>query len=168
MKTFKVTQKLKLATYAYIITHLLTKADKKPLARLFIEINKKNNGHLSKDDLAEAFQKYFGNAIDKEDIDKMFSIIDVSGSGEIEYSEFMLACIPEKKLLTNENMAVVFKVFDSDGSGSICQEEIKRVLSSNNKKISEKVARDIMNQIDADGDGGLSFDEFAFLMKNLL
>lgn len=81
MKTFKVTQKLKQATYAYIVTHLLTKAEKKPLARLFTEINKNNDGHLSKDDLSVAFQKYFGNAIDREDVEKMFSIIDVSGSG---------------------------------------------------------------------------------------
>ena len=114
-----------------------------------------------------AFQKYFGNAIDPEDIDNMFSIIDVSQSGEIEFSEFLLACIPEKILLTNENMAVVFKVFDDDGSGQISKDEIKRVFSSHAKQISDRVAKDIMLQIDTDGDGYLNFDEFAFLMKNL-
>ena len=67
--------------------------------------------------MSKAFEKYFGNAIDNEDIEKMFNTIDVSGSGQIEFSEFLLACIPEKDLLTNENMAVVFKIFDSDGSG---------------------------------------------------
>ena len=35
MKTFKVTQKLKNVALAYIVTHLLTKSEKKPLARLF-------------------------------------------------------------------------------------------------------------------------------------
>lgn len=119
MKTFRVTQKLKQATYAYIVTHLLSKAEKKPLARLFCEINLNQDGRLSKDEVAKAFEKYFGNAIDTEDIDKMFATIDVSGNNYIEFSEFLLACIPEKILLTNENMAVVFKVFDDDGSGSI-------------------------------------------------
>jgi Ca2+-binding EF-hand superfamily protein len=97
----------------------LTKAEKKPLARLFCEINLNQDGRLSKDEVAKAFEKYFGNAIDKEDIDKMFATIDVSGNQNIEFSEFLLACIPEKVLLTNENMAVVFKIFDDDGSGSI-------------------------------------------------
>ena len=103
---------------------MLTKAEKKPLARLFSEINTNHDGHISKDEVKVAFEKYFGNAIDKEDIDKIFNKIDVSGSGQIEFSEFLLACIPEKVLLTNENMAVVFKIFDDDGSGSISKEEI--------------------------------------------
>jgi len=74
----------------------------------------------------------------------MFATIDVSGSGQIEFSEFLLACIPEKVLLTNENMAVVFKIFDDDGSGQISKEEIMRVFSTHSKRITEKVAQDIM------------------------
>ena len=53
----------------------------------------------------------------------------------------MVACIPEKVLLTNENMAVVFKTFDDDGSGIITKDEIKRVLSFGDRKISDDVAR---------------------------
>lgn len=132
---------------------MLTKAEKKPLARLFSEINKNHDGHLSKDEMNKAFEEYFGNSIDKEDINKMFKIIDVSGSGEIEYTEFMLACIPEKVLLTDENMAVVFKIFDEDGSGSISKDEIKQVFSTHSKKITDKVAKEIMSQIDTNGDG---------------
>ena len=148
MKTFKVTQKLKQATYAYIVTHLLTKAEKKPLAKLFTELNRESDGCLSKLDICNAFEKYFGNPIDEEDVDKIFKQIDVNGGGAIEYSEFMLACIPEKVLLTNENMAVVFKVFDEDGSGSISKEEIQKVFSCQNKKISKRVAKQILMEID--------------------
>ena len=132
-----------------------------------MDINLDHDGHLSKEEVSRAFEVYFGNPIDKEDIDKMFNTIDVSGSGQIEFSEFLMACIPEKVLLTNENMAVVFKIFDDDGSGYISKDEIKDVFSTHYKKITNKVAGDIMMQIDKDGDGLLSFDEFAFLMKNL-
>jgi len=146
---------------------LLTKAQKKPLARLFSEINKDHDGHLSKEEISKAFETYFGNKIDPVEVDKMFSIIDISGSGEIEYSEFMQACLPEKVLLTNENLAVVFKVFDDDGSGSISKDEIQKVFSSSNTKISMKVAAQILKEIDTDGDGQLNFEEFAYLMKNV-
>jgi len=53
----------------------------------------------------------------------------------------MLACIPEKVLLTNENMAIVFKVFDDDGSGIITKDEIQRVFSLGNNTITSDVSK---------------------------
>ena len=47
----------------------------------------------------------------------MFNQIDVSGSNVIEYDEFLISCIQENTLLTNENLAVVFNIFDRDYSG---------------------------------------------------
>jgi len=49
----------------------------------------------------KAFKKYFGNQIDAEDVQKIFNIVDVSGSGEIEFSEFLMVCIPQKIILSN-------------------------------------------------------------------
>jgi calcium-dependent protein kinase len=141
MKTFKVTQKFKQLTIAYIVTHLLSKNERKPLAKLFQEINKDNDGVISKKEMSQAFATYFGTPIEEEEINKMYSLIDVSGSGEIEYTEFMLACLPEKVLLTNENLATVFKIFDDDGSGEITKDEIKLVFSMFCQKISNKVAK---------------------------
>lgn len=129
MKTFNISQKLKQATYAFIVTHLLKKHEKKPLARLFAELNHNHDGNLNKEEVQNAFEIYFGKKIDEDEMQKIFNRIDVSGSGEIEFSEFLLACIPEKVLLSNENLAIVFKLFDEDGSGSISSEEIKDVFT---------------------------------------
>ena len=67
----------------------------------------------------------------------------------------MMACIPQRVLLTNENLALVFKTFDVDGSGYISKAEVKRVISTKSKLLSDAVAVELMKQIDQDGDGEL-------------
>jgi calcium-dependent protein kinase len=64
-----------------------------------------------------------------DEIDEMFSKVDVDGSGAIDYSEFVVASMNEKNLLSNNKLQSAFKMFDKDGGGSISTEEIKQVLS---------------------------------------
>jgi calcium-dependent protein kinase len=49
----------------------------------------------------------------------MFDSVDIDRSGYIDYSEFVIASMNEKQLLTNEKLQAAFKMFDKDGSGSI-------------------------------------------------
>jgi len=128
MKTFKVTQKLKQAAYAYIVTHLMTKKERKPLAKLFSELDMEHNGHLTKTELAKAYEMYFGSPIDCEQIETMFNRIDMSGSGKIEFSEFLMSCSSDMAMLTMDNLASVFRYFDDNGNGSISEDEIKTVF----------------------------------------
>lgn len=64
-----------------------------------------------------------------EEVDEMFSKVDVDDSGAIDYSEFVVASMNEKNLLSNNKLQSAFKMFDKDGGGSISTEEIKQVLS---------------------------------------
>jgi len=97
----------------------------------------------------------------------MFAKVDTDGSGEIEYSEFVVATMNEKNLLNNNKLQTAFKMFDKDGGGSISIEEIKQVLSFG-QNLEEDVVNQIIKQVDANGDGEISYDEFAAMMlKNI-
>jgi len=97
----------------------------------------------------------------------MFAKVDTDGSGEIEYSEFVVATMNEKNLLNNNKLQTAFKMFDKDGGGSISIEEIKQVLSFG-QNLEEDVINQIIKQVDANGDGEISYDEFAAMMlKNI-
>ena len=93
----------------------------------------------------------------------MFAKVDADGSGEIEYSEFVVATLNEKNLLSNNKLQTAFKMFDKDGGGSISVDEIKQVLSFG-QNLDEEVVQQIIKQVDANGDGEISYDEFSQMM----
>ena len=85
------------------------------------------------------------------------------GSGEIEYSEFVVATLNEKNLLSNNKLQTAFKMFDKDGGGTISIQEIKDVLSFG-QNLDENVIQQIIKQVDANGDGEISYEEFSQMM----
>lgn len=66
--------------------------------------------------------------ITEEQVDQMFNAVDVDGSGTLDYTEFVMATMNEKDLITNERLKAAFRLFDKDGNGTISPEEIKEVL----------------------------------------
>lgn len=54
--------------------------------------------------------------------------VDIDNSGFIDYSEFIMACMNEKKNISEEKLVSAFKIFDKDESGTISPDEIKEVL----------------------------------------
>ena len=112
------------------------------------------------------YDQFFGKNMEKDDIIKMFNAVDIDGSGFIDYSEFVVAAMNEKNLLTNEKLQAAFRMFDKDGSGFISSEEIKEILGFG-KTLSEEAVNEVIKQVDANGDGEISFDEFSAMMKKL-
>jgi calcium-dependent protein kinase len=74
----------------------LTKAEKENLAKIFKAIDKNGDGKLSKEEIYEGYDLFFGKNLDKNDIEKMFDAVDIDQSGFIDYSEFVIAAMNEK------------------------------------------------------------------------
>ena len=77
LKTFRADQKLKQATYAFIASQLLTKSEKENLAKIFKAIDKNGDGKLSKQEIFDGYDLFFGKNLDKNEIEKMFDSVDI-------------------------------------------------------------------------------------------
>lgn len=101
------------------------------------------------------------------EVDRIMAVADADGSGEIDYSEWIIASVNKRKLLTHEKLELAFNLFDKDRSGSISADEVKQVLGVG-KNIDEKIWNDIVREVDENGDGEISFVEFKIMMEKLL
>lgn len=92
---------------------------------------------MSRDELIEGYRNILGD-LAEEEVDRIMRVADTDGSGEIDYSEWIVATMDKRKLLSNEKMETAFNLFDRDGSGSISAKEVKDVLGLG-KNIDETV-----------------------------
>ena len=82
------------------------------MAKIFKALDKNGDGKLSKDEILDGYENFFGKHLDPEEVERMFESIDIDKSGFIDYSEFVVASMNEKQLLTNEKLQQAFKMFD--------------------------------------------------------
>jgi calcium-dependent protein kinase len=125
LKSFNADSKLKQATFAFIASQLLSKNEKESIDKVFRAMDVNGDGKLSKEEIKNGYAEYFGKSLSDEEIDEMFDKVDADGSGAIDYSEFVVATMNEKNLLSNNKLQTAFKMFDKDGGGSISTDEIK-------------------------------------------
>jgi len=62
------------------------------------------NGKLDKKEIQSGYLEFFGKVMSDEEVDEMFSKVDVDDSGAIDYSEFVVASMNEKNLLSNNKL----------------------------------------------------------------
>ena len=71
---------------------------------MFKELDENGDGKLSKEEVLKGYEKTFGVPINEEEVDKMFKEIDVDGNGTIDYTEFVMATMNEKNILSNDKL----------------------------------------------------------------
>jgi calcium-dependent protein kinase len=102
-----------------------------------------------------------------EHVRKIFKKIDPEGSGEIYFTEWVVATIDREILLTSEKLKAAFQLFDDDGGGTVNAAEVKEVLCPDLEG-KDDIFDQIIRELDNDGDGEINLDEFSKMMRNII
>lgn len=111
MEKFDAQSKLKQATYALLSSQLLSPTEKDEIDKVFRIVDADCSGKLSRDELKVAFRDFYHKNLTDEEIDVLFKKVNFSGSGTIEYSEFVVACMMENSILDERKLRAAFAEF---------------------------------------------------------
>jgi len=114
-----------------------------------------------------------------EFINRLFNAFDTDHSGEIDFSEFMLAMTMCSSDNPEDKLRFCFKSLDVDNNGSLDRTEVLyavQLIFKNNPGLEGKVAEDvntpekvvqkIFEKVDVNGDNNLSVEELINFMYN--
>lgn len=163
LQSFQADSKLKQCACSLIASQLLRKEEKEEIDMVFRSLDFDCDGKLTKADVKQSFKEFFGEDISEEDLDVMFHQVNFSGSGAIEYSEFVASTLMEKNLVDDTKLKAAFKMFDRDGKGYISNEDLKAVLCLDDG-MDEYIVHKIIRQVDQNKDGKIQFEEFQDMM----
>lgn len=117
---------------------MITKDETARLQQVFMQLDENKDGKLQYDELLKGYETYYGKDMGKQEVDRIFELVDVDHSNEIDFSEFVTATANRGNLLQDDKLKQAFSYYDKDNSGSISIDEIKSVLGVG-QKISEEV-----------------------------
>lgn len=165
LKCFGTESKLQQMALSYIVSQLVTNKEKKPLQSLFLALDKNEDGRLDREELAQGYKKVFGaKYITEKEVDSIMQSVDITRDGYIDFTEFLMATINKKSILSVDRLIAAFNRFDVDGSGVITADTIesiyRNVLCTSSGNRNEAVKEEENERI--------SFEKFVIIMSKLI
>jgi calcium-dependent protein kinase len=163
LSTFSSSVKLKNAVHLFLASQAISHEELKVLKEEFINLDKNGDGKISKSELIEQYRKTMDKDEANEIVTKIMKEVDSNHSGDIDYTEFLAACMNTSNFNSRTSLETAFQMFDKDGSGDITIDEIRAVLGSK-QILDTSVWNEILAEVDQNGDGVIDLKEFIVLM----
>ena len=162
MASFVIENKLKQAVLQFISSQFDIKKEEENLREIFRQFDTEKKGLITKEIFLKQLNSLYGENDAAVITERIFSKLDLDGSGEISYNEFLTAMIDDKKIVTIDRLDKAFKLFDKDGNGKLSIEEIKQTFGGD-----DQAWKKVIQEVDKNNDGEVDFEEFKTLMLGL-
>ena len=117
--------------------------------------------------MKESYSKNVSLFSSESELEEIFSKIDVNKTGQIDFSEFLLASLDYKKGIKEKELKQIFSLIDKDKSGTLEKSEIAEFFNLTSPEKAGELNK-LMDEADANKDGKISMDEFFGIMNSFL
>lgn len=144
---------------------------------VWLSVDTDNSGTLTLDEMNKAVMRLDVSDMTRAGMIKIICHLDPTGSGIVEYTEFLAACLNKQQYMQEQVCRAAFVRLDFDCDGIVSRKDLGRLLSDKDgmrdagltgASLCELIdeLENIMNDADGNNDGGVSFEEFMELMDD--
>ena len=94
----------------------------KQLQEEFIRLDRDNTGVLTLEDIKRISESEFGKQYSKKnkvDWQQIIEECDLDGDGQIDFQDFVAACLDRKALVQKGNLKQAFQIIDTNKDGEV-------------------------------------------------
>lgn len=136
------------------------------LRQAFQKLDVNGDGVLSKQELMKGVMEIPGCNIQSQDWDMIVDMMDTNKNGNIDYTEFIAACMQSSVYANDETqLKSAFEFFDKDKNGSITIDELRQTLRDDHVLLSDSKIEALIREVDFNQDGVIDYHEFIKMMK---
>ena len=93
-------------------SQLMKKAEREKLSELFRAFDKNSDGKIDKAELKDGYNNLMGKIMSDDEVESIFTKIDIDSSGFIDYNEFLGAAMSMETMMSEERLRSAFAMFD--------------------------------------------------------
>jgi calcium-dependent protein kinase len=90
----------------------MKKAEREKLSELFRAFDKNSDGKIDKAELKDGYENLMGKIMSDDEVESIFTKIDIDSSGFIDYNEFLGAAMSMETMMSEEKLRAAFAMFD--------------------------------------------------------
>jgi calcium-dependent protein kinase len=141
----------------YFIAKVSKETDLLKLKNYFYQLDKKNNGTLSLEDLKEGFNE-MGINVSDEELNSICEGLDFHKDGKINYSEFLAAMVSSHNFVKEEKLLTVFNLFKENKKNKnyITYESMNNAVKALNLLVNEDELKKCFKEFNEE----LKFEDF--------
>ncbi|CAD8142780.1 unnamed protein product [Paramecium pentaurelia] len=163
LQQFHAKSKFKQAVLTFMATQIITQQEQDELNKTFQAIDKNGDGKLSRQELIDGYTSVTNNKeLAIQQVDRIMELVDINRSGEVDFTEFLIAAMNQEKFLSVQKMEQAFKIIDLDGDNYISKAELQNVMGD----VDDEIWIQILKECDSDNDGKISLEEFSSLLQS--
>ncbi|KAF8795770.1 Troponin C like protein [Argiope bruennichi] len=148
----------------------LSKEQVEMLKKAFDMFDKDKKGSINTNMVATILRT-LGQTFVESELRELIQEIDVDGSGELEFDEFLALTsrflVEEDAEAMQEELREAFRMYDKEGNGYINVADLREILRALDDKLTEDELDEMIAEIDTDGSGTVDFDEFMEMMTGV-